>query len=272
MATASLPRRRSRFSLAGTLAAVGGAFLCGILVVRLQLPMLERINLGELENAEARKNRNIALANTLGWLGYRNLGASWLWLELIQYYGDAPARAQTGYGLAYDYFDHMLRLDPRFFLGYRLSSLVLAYRAGQPEKAVEILDRGLQQFNPQNNPDAWRLYVDRALLNFMFLGDAEAGRNDYYQAAAWREQVGLPGDEFRQLGDNIARSPLSRRVQFDVWLSVYNSTTDRDTRLFVLEQLVQLGTVLQTLPTGEIEILPPPLPDFPDEEPYRLRL
>jgi tetratricopeptide (TPR) repeat protein len=152
MATASLPRRRSRFSLAGTLAAVGGAFLCGILVVRLQLPMLERINLGELENAEARKNRNIALANTLGWLGYRNLGASWLWLELIQYYGDAPARTQTGYGLAYDYFDHMLRLDPHFLLGYRLSSLVLAYRAGQPEKAVEILDRGLQQFKPPKQP------------------------------------------------------------------------------------------------------------------------
>jgi hypothetical protein len=77
---------------------------------------------------------------------------------------------------------------------------------------------------------------------------------------------------FASWGDNIARSSLSRRSQFDVWLSVFNSTTDRDTRLFVLEQLVQLGTVLQTLPTGEIEILPPPLPDFPDEEPYRLRL
>ncbi|MFS8906982.1 hypothetical protein, partial [Synechococcus sp. OH2] len=184
----------------------------------------------------------------------------------------APARAQTGYGLAYEYFDHMLRLDPNFFLGYRLSSLVLAYRAGQPEKAVEILDRGLQQFNPQNNPDAWRLYVDRALINFMFLGDAEAGRRDYYQAAAWREQVGLPGDDFRQLGDNIARSPLSRRSRFDVWLSVFNATSDRDTRQFVLEQLTQLGTVLRTLPTGEIEILPPPLPSGLEEEPYRLRL
>ncbi|MFS8858539.1 hypothetical protein NW851_11865 [Synechococcus sp. H55.7] len=272
MTAAALPRRRSRFSLTGTLAAVGGALLCGILVVRLQVPMLERINLEALENAEARKNRNIALATTLGWLGYRNLGASWLWLELIQYYGDAPARAQTGYGLAYEYFDHMLRLDPNFFLGYRLSSLVLTYQAGQPEKAVEILDRGLQQFNPQNNPDAWRLYVDRALINFMFLGDAEAGRRDYYQAAAWREQVGLPGDDFRQLGDNIARSPLSRRSRFDVWLSVFNATSDRDTRQFVLEQLTQLGTVLRTLPTGEIEILPPPLPSGLEEEPYRLRL
>ncbi|MFS8906981.1 hypothetical protein NW835_00715, partial [Synechococcus sp. OH2] len=84
MTAAALPRRRSRFSLTGTLAAVGGVLLCGILVVRLQVPMLERINLEALENAEARKNRNIALATTLGWLGYRNLGASWLWLELIQ--------------------------------------------------------------------------------------------------------------------------------------------------------------------------------------------
>ncbi|MFS8776927.1 hypothetical protein [Synechococcus sp. W70.1] len=272
MTTAALPRRRSHLSLAGTLAAVGGALLCGILVVQLQLPMLERINLEAIENAEVRKNRNIALANTLGWLGYRNLGASWLWLELIQYYGDARARAQTGYGLAYEYFDHMLRLDPSFFQGYRLSSLVLAYWAGQPEKAIEILDRGLQQFTPQNNPDAWRLYVDRALINFMFLGDAEAGRNDYYQAAAWREQVGLPGDDFRQLGDNIARSPLSRRSRFDVWLSVFNATSDRDTRLFALKQLAQLGRVLRTLPTGEVEILPPPLPDGIEGEPYRLRL
>ncbi len=272
MSTATLPRYRSSLSLTRTLAALGGALLCGILVVGLQLPMVERINLEAIENAEVRKNRNIALANTLGWLGYRNLGASWLWLELIQYYGDAPARAQTGYGLAYEYFDHMLRLDPSFFLGYRLSSLVLAYQAGQPEKAIEILDRGLRQFNPQNNPDAWKLYVDRALINFMFLGDAEAGRNDYYQAAAWREQVGLPGDDFRQLGDNIARSPLSRRSRFDVWLSVFNATSDQDTRLLALEQLAQLGTVLRTLPTGEIEILPPPLPNGIEEEPYRLRL
>jgi len=272
MNTASLPHRRFRFSLQSTLPAVVGLLLCGGILVQSQLPMLERINLGELENAEARKDRNIALANALGWLGYRNLGASWLWLELIQYYGDGPGRTLTGYGLAYDYFDHMTRLDPQFFLGYRLSSLVLAYRAGQPEQAIEILDRGLQQFTPATNPDAWRLYVDRALLNFLFLGDAEAGRNDYYQAAAWREQVGLPGDDFRQLGDNIARSPLSRRARFDAWMSVFNSTTDRDTRIFVLEQLAQLGTVLQTLPTGEIEILAPPLPEFPDEEPYLLRL
>lgn len=265
-------RYRERFSLKNTLPAVLGLLLCGGILLRLQLPMLERINLGELENAEARKDRNIALANVLGWLGYRNLAASWLWLELIQYYGDGPARALTGYGLAYDYFDHMTRLDPNFFLSYRLASLVLAYRAGQARQAVEILDRGLQQFTPETNPDAWRLYVDRALLNFLFLGDAKAGRDDYYQAAAWREQVGLPGDDFRQLGDNIARSPLSRRVQFDVWMSVFNTTTDRDTRIFVLERLAQLGTVQRILPTGEIEILPPPLPGIRDEEALRLRL
>ncbi|MGQ9837808.1 MAG: hypothetical protein ACUVRV_07520 [Cyanobacteriota bacterium] len=257
-------------TLKNTLPAVLGLLLCGGILLQLQLPMLARINLGELENAEARKDRNIALANVLAWLGYRNLAASWLWLELIQYYGDSSARTLTGYGLAYDYFDHMTRLDPNFFLGYRLSSFVLAYRAGQPEQALEILNRGLQHFTPETNPGAWRLYVDRALLNFLFLGDADAGRNDYYQAAAWREQVGLPGDDFRQLGDMIARSPLSRRVRFDVWMSVFNSTTDRDTRIFVLQQLAQLGTVRQILPTGEIEILPPPLPGFPNEEPLLL--
>ncbi|MEN9203171.1 MAG: hypothetical protein Q6J46_07180 [Thermostichus sp. DG02_2_bins_29] len=272
MTTASLPLRRSRLTWQSTLPAVLGLLICGGILVQSQLPMLERINLGELENAEARKDRNLALANVLGWLGYRNLAASWLWLELIQYYGDGPARTLTGYGLAYDYFDHMTRLDPNFFLGYRLSSLVLAYRAGQPEQAIEILDRGIQHFTPETNPDAWRLYVDRALLNFLFLGDAEAGRDDYYQAAAWREQVGLPGEDFRQLGDNIARSPLSRRARFDVWMSVFNSSADHDTRLFVLEQLTQLGTVLETLPTGEIKILPPPLPGLPNEEPLLLRL
>jgi len=67
----------------------------------------------------------------------------------------------------------------------------------------------------------------------------------------------------------MARSPGFGSIPCNL---TFNATSDRDTRQFVLEQLTQLGTVLRTLPTGEIEILPPPLPDFPEEEPYRLRL
>ncbi len=59
--------------------------------------------------------------------------------------------------------------------------------------------------------------------------------------------------------------PNSRRVRFDVWMSLYRTTPDPDTRERILRELAQLGTVRRT-ETGELEILPPDDDALVDEE------
>ncbi|MDX2272679.1 MAG: hypothetical protein NW237_12155 [Cyanobacteriota bacterium] len=230
-------------------------------VVTLQMPLVQQVKEPDPNEEITRFNQSTALASVLQGLGYGNLASGWLWLEFIQYYGDVRIRSQKGYDLADDYLDKMTQADPRFLLAYRIASLVLAYRAAEPDEAVALLDRATQYITPDWIPEeAWKLYVDRALLNFLFLGDPEAAKQDYFKAAEWYEKL-YPGygNQWRDLGESLANKEHIDRIRFDVWMSVFNASDDPETREFVFQELLKLGRVVR-LPSGEMRLVPPPLP------------
>ncbi|NJM00234.1 MAG: hypothetical protein HC924_16205 [Synechococcaceae cyanobacterium SM2_3_2] len=236
---------------------VGLAALVG--VVSLQYQAIEAVKTPDPRQDLLARQQGISLASALGPLGFGNLGSGWLWLEMIQYYGH-PDRGVTGYTLAYPYLNTITSLDPSFFLAYRYAPAVLAFTAGEPENALALLQKGTEVITPDVNPRAYLLQLDQAGINFLLLGDSEAGRAAYHAGADWYEAVPEHegnGDNWRALGDRLVDRPNSRRVRFDVWLSLYRTTADPDTRERILGELAGLGTVRQN-DNGELEILPPP--------------
>jgi hypothetical protein len=252
------PARPSRirqpfpFALLG----LGLAALAG--VVALQYSTIEEVKAPDPQQDLLARQQSLGIATALGPLGFGNLGASWLWLDFIQYFGHED-RSVTGYRLAYPYLDTITNLDPLFFRAYRYSSSVLAFTAGEPENALAVLQKGTQIITPDIDPRAYQLHFDQAGVYFLLLGDSQRGRDSYYTTADWYEAVPEHegnGDTWRALGDRLVNSPNSRRVRFDVWMSLYRTTPDPDTQERILRELAQLGTVRRT-ETGELEILPP---------------
>ncbi len=215
---------------------------------------------------QTRREAGFLFARGLGLMGYRNLAASWLWLDFIQYMGDTPARAELGYALAADYLKQITDQDPFFFPAYLYATYALAFQSAQPEIAVDILETGTQFITPENNPNAFSLYFRAAIIYFLFLGEEEAAREAFYNAADWYEAAGHGSAQgMREVGDNIINNPLSKNVRFSTWLYAYRTTSEAETRELILEELNQLGTVRVDPETGELLEVIPPQPDQSQE-------
>ncbi|NJK63007.1 MAG: hypothetical protein HC921_10325 [Synechococcaceae cyanobacterium SM2_3_1] len=216
---------------------------------------------------QTRREAGFLFARGLSLMGYRNLAASWLWLDFIQYMGDTQARSEVGYPLADDYLNQITDQDPFFFPAYLYATYALAFSAAQPEVAVDILEKGAQFITPDNNPNAFSLYFRAAIIYFLFLGDEVAAREAFYNAADWYEAAGHGSAQgMRDLGDNIINNPLSENVRFSTWLYAYQTTFEAETRELILEELNQLGTVRVDPETGELlEVIPPTPDNLPDD-------
>jgi len=128
-------------------------------------------------------------------LGYETAAADIAWLRGIQYYGEHRRSDQR-----YDMIGHVMgivsELDPRFEEPYRFGAFVLAQELGQPERGLELLERGRMA-----NPTSWRLFFETGFLHYVCTKDLDAaaryfalasrlpGRPDYVvRFAAWSSQ------------------------------------------------------------------------------------
>jgi hypothetical protein len=103
-------------------------------------------------------------------LGYSGLMADIYWTRAVQYFGWKHKQRSVDYRLLYPLLDITTQLDPHLIVAYEFGTTFLAQAppngAGQPDKAVELIERGIQA-----NPDNWRLYYDLGFLQAMELRD-----------------------------------------------------------------------------------------------------
>ncbi len=216
-----------------------------------------------VDDEQQQAQQTIAMATAIARLGYDNLGASWLWLDSIQYRGN-DNRPAVGYDLMYPYFDTITDLDPRFLTAYLSGSNTLAFIAAQPRQARQLLEKGIESLSPDSTPEAYRLHIQLGLIEFLLLDNREEGRDAYYEAADWYEEAGLGSAEaanaWRALADRFVDSPFIEAVQFKVWSDLYGSVQDTELRQIILrDHLARLGTVQQR-PDGSVDIIPPQAP------------
>ena len=119
-------------------------------------------------------------------LGYTGLMADIYWTRAVQYFGWKHKNRDMDYHLLYPLLDITTELDPHLIAAYRFGSNFVAEPppngAGQPDKAVELIERGIK-----NNPDEWRLYYELGFLQAM-------ERHDYAAAAdAFNRGSQVPG-------------------------------------------------------------------------------
>ncbi len=104
-------------------------------------------------------------------LGLGNLWADWYWLQFVQYFGDVQARDQTNFDYCDDYLTLITTLDPQFTGAYAASAYSVAEMQEEPQKALDLMEKGIRLNEGKKLTYLWYLYQRAAGVSFLYLKD-----------------------------------------------------------------------------------------------------
>jgi len=172
-------------------------------------------------------------------LEYQPLVAAIYWTRAVQYYGEKHRLHQANLELLWPLLDVATTLDPHIVPAYRFGSIFLGEKspggAGMPDRAIELLNRGIQA-----NPDQWRLYQDLGNLYYFDL-------KDYPKAAAAFEEGSKNPNALiwmKVMAAKIAGEGESPETSYFLWKQVYDTTADPAVKKNAEEHLILMRAEL----------------------------
>ncbi|MGC9502285.1 hypothetical protein [Baaleninema sp.] len=210
--------------------------------------------------AERQAEIHLELLDRSPTLGFDNLVADWVFLRYLQYFGDEKARQQTGCNLSDRYFEIVTKRDPRFLIPYIFIPSGVSYCQGQPEKTVELLDRGIDAISPEIHDNAFIVPLLQGLDRFLLLSDIDGAIESYKLAAEWAKEAGSSSsaERFGQMAQYLQDNPDSVQALFVGWQEVYKNAVDDRVRQRAITELENLGARVEQQPNGDIRFVPPP--------------
>jgi tetratricopeptide (TPR) repeat protein len=251
----------------GSISLTLGAFA---IVIALQTPQLatlkhqtKSLSKADLQREEAKTRVQLALVKALPSFGFKNIVADWYFIDFLQYFGDGEVRSQAGYGAAVDYFDVILDRDPWFIMGYYYLSNTASLYAGQPDRSVEIMDRGLKSFSPLVPDRGYYVWRMKAVDELLFLDKVPEAKQSMLMAAGWARQN--PDEESQRVAQisqatasHLARNPNSKQAQFDAWNMVLSSAVDETAIKRAIAAIRSLGGKVTIGVDGQMKVDAPP--------------
>ncbi len=190
-------------------------------------------------------------------LGFDNLIADWTFLRFLQYFGDEPARRQTGYELSGDYFDIIVGRDPHFLLAYLFVSTSTSMYAAEPERSVRIFSHGLESLSPETDPEGYIVWRYKAIDQLLFLGDRQGAETSFTQAADWAERFPAGraiADLSRGTAQFLREDRNVRAAQVSAWGMVLSQAVDQRTTKIAVQRITELGGRINREPNGAYSI------------------
>jgi len=165
-------------------------------------------------------------------LGYDGLLACIYWTRAVQYFGSRFRYSAPSYNLLAPLLEITTQLDPHLVVAYEFGSSFLSvkppYGAGEPERAIDLMNYGIQ-----NNPDNWRLYYD---LGFVYSTDIK----DYKSAAdAFERGSRVPKAHpfLKVLAAQMAQHAGEYQTSRMLWSATYQTSQDKLIKANALEHL-----------------------------------
>ncbi|MBE9041164.1 hypothetical protein IQ235_10280 [Oscillatoriales cyanobacterium LEGE 11467] len=192
-------------------------------------------------------------------LGFDNLIADWAFLRFLGYFGDAEAGARTAYGLNDDYFEAIVKRDPRFMEIYPFLSAAISIEQGNPELAGEYMERGIASLTPEINPRGFLILRYRSLDQLLLEGDIPGTIATYERMADWLDAISeLDGARsFREDAEYLRQNPDSLLPRFWGWRYVWAQAIDERVRQRAESELLELGALKQEDGNGNVQFVLP---------------
>ncbi|MGD1853124.1 MAG: hypothetical protein ACFB2W_02635 [Leptolyngbyaceae cyanobacterium] len=199
------------------------------------------------------------LLQALPKLGFENLFANGIFLKFLQYFGDDAVREKTGYGLSPDFFSLILAADPYYRPFYLFASSSSTLYAGQPTRAISLLNQGLEQLEPNQPPDAFLIWRYKGTDELLFLGSSASAQESFQTAADWADVSNYPNSELvaevsRRMVESLKQNSDNTAVKTNAWLSLLNSALDEASRQRIIEEIRSLGGDISVDSAGKVDI------------------
>jgi hypothetical protein len=245
------------------------ACLCLLGVSVLQLPRLQSLLISKqtlsqeiLEKDIKAEHLRLATLKQLPSFGYDNLIANWAYLSFLQYFGDDEARDKTGYSLSPEYFDIIIKHDPRFLGAYIGLSTSTSMYAAMPERSIALMNEGLKSLSPQVSQKSYYVWRYKGIDELLFLGNAKAAQNSLNMAANWANNFSDPESKYiahnsHQTAVFLSRNPDSKYARIATWVMVLMNKVDDKTRKRAIEEIEALGGKIISTPAGNKITFPP---------------
>ena len=211
---------------------------------------------------EDRQKAKLNILSKLPAFGFDNLIADWTFLSFLQYFGDREDRQQTGYSLSPEYYYVILKHDPRFHQTYLYLSTSSSLFAGQPDRTVALMDKALQSLSPEFDPNAYLLWLYKAVDQLLFLGDGQGARASYTNVVKWAK-FNNDSDSKRlsilaaKSANNLASKTNSKIAQINAWLLVLVNAFDNSTRQKAIKNIEDLGGRITFKKDGTVSVQHP---------------
>ncbi len=156
-------------------------------------------------------------------LGYSTLLADIYWTRAVQYFGSRYHVNSTRYDLLAPLLDITTDLDPQLIVAYQTGSIFLSQRipqgAGQPDKAVALLEKGIRE-----NPEFWRLYFTLGFVHYVDRHDPRAAQEAFDRGSK------VPGAMvwMKVMAARMAEHSGEITTALELWNAIRNTTTDKN--------------------------------------------
>jgi tetratricopeptide (TPR) repeat protein len=164
-------------------------------------------------------------------LGYDGLMACIYWTRAVQYFGQRFHNRSLSYNELAPLLEMTTQLDPHLIVAYQFGASFLApqppFGAGQPERAIRLMEFGIQ-----NNPQEWHLYYDLGFVYYMEL-------KDYAKAADAFERGSHVGTHpfLRIMAARMAQHAGEFETARTLWMATYQSSQDKLVQQNAVEHL-----------------------------------
>jgi hypothetical protein len=242
------------------------ACLCILGVSLLQYPRLQQFiaikqnpSLETLEKEINIEKTRLNLLKKTPSFGYDNLIANWVYLNFLQYFGDDEARAKTGYSLSPEYFEVILKRDPRFLQAYLGLSNSTSMYAAMPERSIGLMEEGLKSLSPKVPHRAYYVWRYKGIDELLFLGNSQASEQSFTEAASWASKY--TDEESKRIASLsyktaqfLHKNPNSKYAQISTWTMVLNNQVNEKTRQRAIREIEALGGEIIKNDDGTIRI------------------
>jgi len=218
-------------------------------------------------------------------LGYSGLLANIYWTRAVQYFGGRFGKPSSRFDLLAPLLDITTDLDPQLIVAYDTGAIFLSQRppngAGQPDKAVALIEKGIRQ-----NPDHWRLYFTLGFIHYLDRKDLKAAQEAFDKGSE------VPGalPWMKVMAARMAERGNTTAVALDLWTAVYQTNQNPSVKESALKHIVSLQAAADiealsqrvaayrqktgTFPTSWVDLVRAGLlrgiPQDPTGAPYRL--
>lgn len=211
---------------------------------------------------EGRLLASLKLLKNLPAFGFDNIIANWSYLSFLQYFGDKPARLETGYSLSPYFFDVSVKRDPRFIDQYLFLSTATSLYSGYPRKAVTLMEKGLSSLSPQYDPQSYLVWLYKATDELLFLGENQQARRSYLKVGEWAKYAhDEDSKRLKRLTASTAKflekKPDSKVAQINAWVLVLVNAVDEDARQRAIRNIEALGGQISFGDNGQLRVIHP---------------